>query len=67
MATASLTLSAGRRGSALMRWIEAFAASFSWALEVRRRCDREAAGGRRIDGDAIRRIAAESDAALARR
>lgn len=45
----------------------AFARSFAWALEVRRRCDRAAASGRRLDGTMIRRIAADVDAALAPR
>lgn len=36
--------------------------SFLWAMEMRRRCNRETAAGRQLDGDAIRRIADEISA-----
>ncbi len=45
----------------------AFAASLRWAMEVQRRFERESARGRRPDGDAVRRIARETDAWLAGR
>jgi len=67
MDTASLSMPAGQRGATLLRQVRAFAASFRWALEVRRRCDREAAAGRRLDGAAIRRIVGEVDDWIARR
>jgi hypothetical protein len=66
MATALATLEAAQRGNTLLRYVAALAASFRWALEVQRRCGRLSAGGHRLDGDAIRRIAAEAEDWIAR-
>jgi hypothetical protein len=52
---------AGRRNHFGSR-LAAFASTFSWAMEMGRRCEREMAAGRRLDDDAIRRIASEVDA-----
>lgn len=67
MTTASLSKPAGQHRDTPLRWLRALAASFRWALEVRRRCDLHEASGRQLDGDAIRRIVGETDAWIARR
>ena len=66
MAAISLTLPESRRSSAPIKWIKGLVASFRWAIDVRRRCDRFEATGRRLDGDAIRRIAEEASTAADR-
>ena len=37
--------------------VRSLLSSFRWALEMNRRCNREIAMGRRLDDEAIRRIA----------
>lgn len=46
----------------LIRWLAAIAADLRWAMEMSRRCERERMLGRRLDFDAISRIARETDA-----
>jgi hypothetical protein len=66
MATASLSLPTAQPRNLVLRQLRAFTASFRWALEVQRRCNAIAAGGGRLDGDAIRRIMGETDEWIAR-
>lgn len=48
-------------------WFAALAASFRWALEMRRRCERARLEGRQLDHQTLRRLAGETDAWVARR
>lgn len=50
-------------GAGFVEVLRTIASSFAWSLEVRRRCDRVIASGGRLDGDTVRRIFNEADAA----
>lgn len=56
---------AAQRLARVSDWFAALAASFRWALEMQRRCER--LGGRQLDHETLRRLAAETDAWVARR
>lgn len=58
---------AAHRIAQVSDWFAALAASFRWALEMRRRCERARLEGRQLDHQTLRRLAAETDAWVARR
>jgi hypothetical protein len=59
MADTFVSQHAVRPGIRISDAVKGLIKSFAWAMEMRRRCDREIAAGRQLDGDTIRRIADE--------
>ncbi len=61
------TPQAGDVRGTMLEWLAGFAASLSWALEMRRRCERERVMGRPLDHAGLSRLSAEAEDRVAGR